>query len=246
MFESMKARGMAALFACALAPAALAAEETDFAAVEAKIRELAPNVTSIALSDTPIEGLLQAQIGNEIVYVSRDGVYLVQGTMFNMNTRMNVTDEAKSVLRKELIQDLDPKQQITFGPEDADYDLLVFTDIDCGYCRKLHDQIEAYNDEGIAIHYLAFPRAGVGSHSYEKFVSVWCADDQQSALTLAKGGDEPDPQQCDNPIEAQYELGREVGVTGTPALLTADGALIPGYMSPADLRERLDAIASAQ
>ncbi len=144
-----------------------------------------------------------------------------------------------------MLTGLDPAQQISFVPEDPDYELLVFTDIDCGYCRKLHDQVEAYNDEGIAIHYLAFPRAGPGSHSFDKFVSVWCADDQQSALTLAKSGDEPDPQQCDNPIESQYQLGRDVGVTGTPALLTPEGQLIPGYMAPADLRARLDALSAA-
>ncbi len=244
MFSTIRI-GAIALLACAMAPAVTLAEEADYSAVEAKLRELAPSATSIALSETPIEGLLQAQIGNEFVYVSRDGTYLLQGTMFNMDTRENVTDQAKSVLRKELIVDLDPAQQITFTPEDPDYELLVFTDIDCGYCRKLHDQVEAYNDQGIAIHYLAFPRAGVGSHSFEKFVSVWCNDDQQSALTLAKGGDEPVPMQCDNPIESQYELGREVGVTGTPALLTPDGQLIPGYMSPEDLRARLDSLAAA-
>lgn len=244
MFSTFRT-GVFALLACALAPVMALAEDADFSAVEAKLRELAPGAISIALSETPIDGLLQAQIGNEFVYVSSDGVYLLQGTMFNMDTRENVTDQAKSVLRKELLTGLDPAQQISFVPEDPDYELLVFTDIDCGYCRKLHDQVEAYNDEGIGIHYLAFPRAGPGSHSFDKFVSVWCADDQQSALTLAKSGDEPDPQQCDNPIESQYQLGRDVGVTGTPALLTPEGQLIPGYMAPADLRARLDALSAA-
>ena len=87
-----------------------------------------------------------------------------------------------------------------------------------------------------------FPRAGVGSNSYDKFVSVWCADDQQSALTMAKAGDDPEPLKCPNPIADQYELGREIGVTGTPALVAADGTLIPGYMPPAQLRERLESL----
>lgn len=221
------------------------AAEPDYDAVEAKLRTLAPAARTIALSETPIEGLLQAQVNNDIVYVSSDGQYLVQGTMFDIDTRTNVTDQAKAGIRKELIKDLDWSRQISFSPENPQYELLVFTDIDCGYCRKLHEQIEGYMDEGISIHYMAFPRAGVGSHSFEKYVSVWCAEDSQAALTSAKAGEEPEPAQCDNPVLEQYELGQEVGVTGTPALLTADGTLIPGYMKPADLKARLDALASA-
>ena len=102
--------------------------------------------------------------------------------------------------------------------------------------------MEGYNEHGIAIHYMAFPRAGIGSESYDKFVSVWCADDQKEALTLAKNGTDPVPQKCPNPIADQYELAREVGITGTPAMLTSDGALIPGYMPPEQLRQRLESL----
>ena len=216
--------------------------ETDYAAVEEKLREIAPGASNIALSETPIEGLLQAQVNSEVIYISSDGDYLVQGTMFEIATRTNLTDQAKAGIRKEALKNMDFEQQIAFTPEDPKYKLLVFTDIDCGYCRKLHNQIEEYMDEGIAIYYMAYPRAGVGSHSFDKFVSVWCSDDQQGALTLAKNGDEPEPLQCDNPIESQYDMGREIGVSGTPALLTMDGTMIPGYMPPEKLRQRLEAI----
>jgi thiol:disulfide interchange protein DsbC len=106
--------------------------------------------------------------------------------------------------------------------------------------------MEAYNEQGIAIHYMAFPRAGIGSHSYEKAVAVWCAADQQGALTQAKLGDEPELEQCENPIAEQYQLGVEMGVTGTPALLTSSGQLIPGYVPPEKLRERLDMLAATE
>jgi thiol:disulfide interchange protein DsbC len=210
--------------------------------VEEKIRTMVPNAKTIAISETPIDNVLQVQINNDIVYVSSDGQYLIQGQIMDIDTRTNITDQAKSGIRQDLLADLNADEQISFAPEKAKYDLLVFTDIDCGYCRKLHNQMEEYNEEGIAIHYLAFPRAGVGSESYDKFVSVWCADDQRAALTLAKNGDDPEPQKCPNPIADQYELGREVGVTGTPALVTSDGTLIPGYMPPAQLRQRLESL----
>ncbi len=219
-----------------------AAQEDPSSELENKIRALAPSAHSIAISETPIDGILQVQLDNEIYYATSDAKYLIIGRIMDLDTRVNITDQAKSAIRQEVLAGLDASKQITFSPIEPEYELLVFTDIDCGYCRKLHNQIDEYMAEGIAIHYLAFPRAGLTSHSYDKFGSVWCADDQQTALTLAKSGDEPEPMQCDNPISDQYKLGRTIGVTGTPALVTKNGTLIPGYMPPAQLKERLVSI----
>lgn len=219
-----------------------AAETGSFDAVEAKIRTLVPNAKTIAVSETPIAGVLQVQINSDIVYVTDDGQYLLQGQIMDIDTRANLTDQAKSGIRLSLLAGLKKEEQISFAPENPKYELIVFTDIDCGYCRKLHNQMDGYNEQGIAINYMAFPRAGIGSDSYDKFVSVWCSADQQEAMTLAKNGTDPIPQKCPNPVADQYELGREVGVTGTPALLASDGTLIPGYMPPEQLRQRLDSL----
>lgn len=215
-----------------------------FELVEERIRALAPSAKSIAVSETVMDGILQVQIEGDIVYATEDGRYLLQGRVIDMDTREDLTELAKAGVRKELLAGIDVSRQIGFEPEQTTYDLTVFTDIDCGYCRKLHSQIQEYNDQGIAIHYMAFPRAGIGSASYDKFVSVWCADDQQAALTAAKTGAEPEPRQCDNPVAEQYQLGIALGVTGTPAIMTSDGQLIPGYVPPETLRERLDSMAA--
>src|SRR5690625_383339 len=135
---------------------------------------------------------------------------------------------------------------ILFGNDDADYELMVFTDVDCGYCRRLHQQIEEYTEAGIRVKYMAFPRAGVGSETYDKMVSIWCADDPQRAMTIAKSGQQPAPARCDNPVEEQYRLGKQLGVTGTPSLITPNGEMIPGYVPPQQLRERLDRLAQAR
>jgi thiol:disulfide interchange protein DsbC len=233
------------LASSALSPAvAGVVEEDEFSAVEEKIRGMVPNAATIALAETPIPGLLQVQINSEVIYVTEDGQYLLQGQIINIDTRVNLTDQAKSGIRKAALTDLKREEQISFAPEKTDYELLVFTDIDCGYCRKLHNQMEEYNENGIAIHYLAFPRAGVGSASFAKYVSVWCADDQRAAMTLAKNGGEPEASECPNPIAEQYDLGRDIGVTGTPAIVTTDGMLIPGYVPPAQLRQRLEVLAA--
>ena len=236
-------KGMVALL---LVVSASAAAQDEFAAVEERIRGLAPNADSIAISETPIPGILMVQVAGDIVYATADGRYLIQGRVVDMETREDLTEGAKSELRRELMAGIDTSRQITFAPEEPVYDLTVFTDIDCGYCRKLHAQVDEYNEQGISIHYMAFPRAGIGSRSYEKAVSVWCAEDQQEAMTQAKAGADPDPAQCDNPIAEQYQLGMELGVSGTPALLTSDGQLIPGYVPPEQLRARLDRMAAAE
>jgi len=224
---------------------AATAADVDYSNVEARIRALAPGATSIAISETPVDGLLMVQVGGDIVYATADARYMVQGRLVDMETMEDLTEGAKSEVRRELLANTDAGSQITFAPSEPAYDLTVFTDIDCGYCRKLHAQIDEYNQQGIAIHYMAFPRAGIGSHSYDKAVSVWCAGDPRSALTQAKQGAEPDPAKCDNPIDEQYQLGRELGVTGTPSLLTAEGQMIPGYVPPEQLRARLDQMAAA-
>jgi len=219
--------------------------EDKFDNVEARIRELAPTARSIAVAETPIDGLLQVTVNGEVVYATDDGKYLLQGRVIDLDTREDLTETAKSGIRKDLLDHMDLSKSITFTPEKPVYELTVFTDIDCGYCRKLHSQIAEYNAQGIAIHYMAFPRAGIGSPSFDKAVSVWCAKDQQSALTSAKAGTDPDPLQCENPVTDQYNLGVELGVTGTPALLTSTGQLIPGYVPPETLRQRLDELSGA-
>ena len=240
----ISAGAIASGFLMVLASFPVLAQE-DYSVVEERIRELAPNADSIAVSETPIDGILQVQVGGEILYTSSDGRYMLQGRLIDLDTRADLTEQAKAAGRIELMDGIDESKQIAFEPEETEYDLVVFTDIDCGYCRKLHSQVAEYNEAGIGIRYMAFPRAGIGSNSYNKFVSVWCADNQQSALTDAKAGVDPEPLQCENPIAEQYQLGQALGVTGTPALLMKDGQLIPGYVPPEKLKERLDAMTAA-
>ncbi len=235
--------GLAGLLLAATASVAAA---QDYSAIEERMRTLAPLAKSIAVSETPIDGILQVQVNGDIIYTSADGKYMFQGRVIDLDTREDLTETAKAGIRKELIAEIDTAGQITFAPPEPEYDLMVFTDIDCGYCRKLHAQVDEYNKQGIAIHYMSFPRAGIGSRSYEKAVAVWCAADQQNAMTQAKLGGEPDPEQCENPVAEQYQLGIELGVTGTPALLTSGGQLIPGYVPPEQLRARLDRMAATE
>lgn len=214
-------------------------QAADEDAIQARVQALVPEINSLAIAETPVPGVMEVQLNNEIIYMSEDGRYLMQGRLIDLETQTDLTDAAKSVQRREKIGELEDGQMVSFGPENAEYELMVFTDTDCGYCRRLHEQIDAYTEQGIRINYLAFPRAGVGSETFETMVSVWCADDPQSAMNTAKAGNQPPKAECDNPVEAQYELGRALGVTGTPSMITLNGDMIPGYVPPEQLKQRL-------
>ncbi len=199
-----------------------------------------PGLKVDSVQVSPIPGLYEVIAGSNIFYSSADGKYLLQGKLIDVKARKDLTEEKLASLRAKSIEKLGKDQMIIFQPEKPRYTVSVFTDIDCGYCRKLHSEIDQYLDQGIAIQYLFFPRAGKGSSSYDKAVSVWCAKDQKSALTEAKKGNDPEPKTCDNPVDKHMKLAHEFGARGTPMIVTEKGTVYPGYMPAKQLRQALE------
>jgi len=187
-----------------------------------------------------IKGLFEVKVGATVIYVSEDGKYLIQGRLIDVATRTDLTESRLSGSRKQALAKLGDKDMIVFKPKISKYSVYVFTDIDCGYCRKLHSEINQYMAEGITINYLFFPRAGKGSDSYNKAVSVWCASDRKAALTAAKQGNTIPEKTCDNPVDEHMQLGEDFEVKGTPMIVTAEGAVFPGYLPPKQLIQVLE------
>lgn len=205
--------------------------ETKITALKEKLKgQFRSEPTSVKASQLP--NVFEVMYGTEVVYFSEDGKYFLAGDMIELESRKNLSDIAKQSIRKKILETKDNKP-VVFKAENEKHVLTVFTDIDCGYCAKLHREMAEINEKGITVEYLMFPRAGLQSQSFEKAVSMWCADDQLQSMTDAKERREIPNKSCENPIADQYNLGRELGVTGTPALMTTTGKLIPGYM-PAD------------
>ncbi len=191
---------------------------------------------TLAIQTTPIAGLYEAVIGSEVVYISTDGQHFVTGNIYETRTRRNLTDEKRGQLRAKAINTIDEKEMVVFAPKkETRYTINVFTDVDCPYCSKFHLQVPKLNRAGIKVRYFAFPRAGVGSGTYETMVSVWCAKNSQQAMTDAKARREIKPAKCNNPVAQHYQLGQRIGITGTPAMVLSDGELIPGYVPAAQL-----------
>ena len=193
-----------------------------------------------SVTPSVIPGLYEVVVGGQVLYLSADGRFAVQGDILDLGSKANVTDERRGALRSKAITALGEDQMIVFGPPGpVKHTITVFTDIDCGYCRKMHGQMEDYNKEGIRIRYLWFPREGVGSEGFTKAVSVWCATDRKEAMTKAKRGEAIESKTCDNPVNAQYELGQKLGVRGTPSMILESGEMLPGYVPPTQLAELL-------
>jgi thiol:disulfide interchange protein DsbC len=179
----------------------------------------------------------------ERIYTDSTGSHFVAGDLYQVGSGgvKNLTDIGRRADRQELLGQLDQSTLIVFSPKgEVKHRLLVFTDIDCGYCRRLHSEIEQLQENGIEIRYAAFPRAGVGSDSYNKYVSVYCAKDQNATMTLAKQGETPEVATCDNPVADQYQLGQKLGITGTPTLIFEDGEMQPGYAPWKELLKRMN------
>jgi len=193
-------------------------------------KELQAEATQIV--EPPIKGLYEVTVPPRIFYVSLDGRYIMLGNLIDLQTKRSLTQEKLADARNAALAQMGESSMIVFAPKQVKHTVSVFTDIDCGYCRKLHGQIAKYNELGIKIRYLAYPRAGLGSESYKKAVAVWCAEDRNKALTTAKNGGNVPYKECNNPVAKHFQLGTDLGVSGTPALVLENGQIFPGYAPP--------------
>jgi len=188
------------------------------------------------VSATPIPGLYEVTMGGVVAYVSADGKYLVSGNVYDLDSQTNLTAARRNAARAAVLAAAREDQMIVFSPPNPKMTITVFTDVDCGFCRKLHSQIADINKAGVKVRYMMYPRTGPGTESWKKAEMVWCSADRKEALTRAKKGEPVKGKACgDAVIKSQYELGDDLGVEGTPAIFTQNGDYIGGYLAPADL-----------
>jgi thiol:disulfide interchange protein DsbC len=218
-----------------------AAQDDEYAKIKDLVsKQLGKKVTEIKPSALP--GLYQVTAPPMVFYMSKDARYVINGDIVDLENRMNLSEHARATAKLAAINQVSEKDMIIFAPKQVKHVVTVFTDLDCGYCRKLHNEMAQYNKLGIEIRYMAFPRAGIGSESYNKAVSVWCAKDRKASLTAAKNGVNIEQKNCNNPVEKEFNLGQELGVNGTPTLVLENGQIFPGYAPPDKLNQVLEQI----
>jgi len=218
---------------------AYADEQSDIEKVRAELVKMIPLASDAEIVASPMKGVYRMELQGNFAYAHVNGDFVLIGDLFDTDKKVNLGDQASGERMAKVIDGVSTDKMIVYGPKDAKRHITVFTDIDCSYCQKLHREVPQLAEAGIQVRYLAFPRAGIGSNSHKKYVSVWCNDDQQTSLTAAKSGQSVPAASCDNPVEESYKLGQQVGVRGTPTMIFDDGTVVPGYIKSTDLISRL-------
>lgn len=211
-------------------PLANADQKSDVTKLEKMITKNFDGAKADRVSPTPVKGIYQAEFGTNVLYFSADGKYMISGNLVDAASKENLTDKARGKLVLKALKSIPETEMLVIGPKKAKHTLTVFTDVDCPYCAKFHKEVPDLNKAGVKVRYLLYPRAGLNSSAYKKMVSVWCSDDRASAITAAKEGKPIPEKTCDNPIKKHIALGDEVGLRGTPLIITDTGEVLPGYV----------------
>lgn len=233
--------------ACALivSPAAAAEDDSEeLAHVREAVSGLFDEIEPQHVMASPIEGWYMIRKGAIIAYISADGRYLLQGDLIDLDHQVNLSEASRDDARKAMMSEIPQENMIVFSPDEVKYSVAIFTDVDCTYCRRLHSQIDDYLAEGIEVRYLLYPRNGPRSKSWATAEQVWCSDDRNEALTLAKLDQEFDTHECDSSmVSNHYLIGQDVGLRGTPAIVFENGQLVSGYIPAQRLSEQLAELA---
>lgn len=192
------------------------------------------------IQESPIPGMYQVSVPPRIYYATADGRYVINGDLYDAVADKNLSQGVRNMSTAKTINAVNEDSMIIFGKKTSKHTVTVFTDIDCGYCRKLHHEVKKYNDLGIRVRYMAYPRAGIGSSAFKKAEAVWCSKDRARAMTEAKDGKHVTSDKCANPVREQFELGNALGIRGTPAIILENGELIPGYAPAAQLLQTIN------
>ena len=225
---------------CAATP-----EET----VRKAMSALAPNVKIDAVQESAVPGFYEAIAGGEFVYVTLDGKYIIDGNAYDVESKHDLTADARARVRKDALDKIGPDKRIVFSPPAPlapKHTVTVFTDVDCPFCRRFHQQIAAYNAKGIAVDYLFYPLS-IHPGADKKAEAVWCSQDRPNAFTAAMAGKDPGKATCANPVGELTDLAKNLGIGGTPTMIAEDGTQISSQiaMSPDRLAAELDRLEAA-
>lgn len=215
--------------------------------VRQAMASLAPNVKVDAVQESAIPGFYEAIAGGQFVYVSKDGRYVVDGNAYDVANRRDLTASSRAKARKMALDKVGPDKRIVFAPKapmQTKHTVTVFTDVDCPFCRRFHQQIAAYNAKGIAVDYLFYPLS-IHPGADKKAEAVWCSKDRPNAFTAAMAGQDPGKATCPNPVAEMTKLAQSLGINGTPTILADDGTQIPPQIaqSPDQFAAELDRLA---
>ena len=221
----------------------VADDDAELEQVRSKVSGMFNEIEPEHVRASPVDGWYTIRKGAIVAYISGDGRYLLQGDLIDLDEQANLSELERNEARLEMLGAIPKERMIVFSPEVPRFAVTVFTDIDCTYCRRFHAQIDEYLEQGIEVRYLHYPRSGPSTESWAKSEQVWCADDRNEALTLAKLDRKFETRSCNTSVvQEHYAAGQDVGLRGTPAIVLEDGTLVSGYLPPLELTQALAAV----
>ena len=231
-------------FTLVLYTASSLAFAADHPGIREGLQRMAPTAKIESIKPSGMPGVMEIVVAGEVLYASSDGQFLLQGRLMDTRQRSDLTANTEKDLRAIALKQIGADKRLSFPADKPTHHVTIFTDVDCGYCRKLHQEIAAYNRAGISVDYLFFPRAGINSASFDKAAFIWCADDRKQAMdqSMTNAGIAHSPVQCAHPIAETYALAQRISKAGTPTIIAADGSMLGGYQSVDELLQRLGAL----
>ncbi|TVP90605.1 MAG: DsbC family protein [Thioalkalivibrio sp.] len=209
-------------------------------AIERRLAEVVPTVSPDSIEPSGIPGVYEVRFGTDILYVSEDGRYLLQGSLIDLDTRENLTDKSLRSVRAEIFEGIPDDELTVYVPEgEVRHVINVFTDPNCPFCRQMHEDMQAYLDAGVKVRYLMYPVLGRESPTIMR--DIWCADSRTDAMDRAKAGRSVPSADCPTPSERHLALGQELGISGTPATISDGGQLISGFRPAVEVIQALEA-----
>jgi thiol:disulfide interchange protein DsbC len=226
---------------CLFASNFVSADDTEHAAIKQTLSQVMPGETGYKINSLPVPGIYEIDFGDGFIYLTADGKYALKGDIIDLHKNVNLTEEKRSKARLDTLAKIDKANMLIFpADKERKHSITVFTDIDCGYCRRMHQGIKEYTSRGIEVKYVFYPRAGRNSASFQKAVAVWCADDRNEALNKIVSGQQIENRTCNNPVKQHMEVAKVLGVTGTPTIFLQNGRRMPGYVKAAQLQYIID------
>jgi|TARA_B100000959_G_C14854519_1_gene571555 thiol:disulfide interchange protein DsbC len=226
------------LIACSLICLSVSADE-GIQEIERAFHSMTPIIKPSTIEKSPIKDVYLVTVGENAFYVTKRDGFLIMGNIYDLDRNVYLLTERWNKLIKEAIDTMPLNKMLVISPAKAKRFVTVFTDVDCVFCRRFHEEVGQLNRAGLEVRYLLYPGAGVQSESYKRLVSVWCADDQLQALTDAKQGKSLPSKNCDNPVAAHFRLGQDIGLKGTPWIVLDNGKVISHYVAVSELLEEV-------
>lgn len=215
---------------CLTVPFSAMAGEKEVSHIKAELVRAFPDLKSATVKPSPVSGMYEVEYDSKVFYATSDGKYLFMGEVMDLRAQVNLTETRRAAIRTRILNEMGEENMVVIGPDKPQRTLTVFTDVDCSYCARFHLDVPELNKQGVKVRYVFYPRAGIGSKSYQRAVAVWCSDDRAKAIGVAKAGGKLDMKTCANPVESHFQLGQRLDINGTPSIFLDNGKVLPGYI----------------